>query len=187
MADPFAQLIIHLRALEPGVRGQAGREWGADYPNYRRLIRASIAETFTDWRREDLTLLKDLAQPPRPHNHSVSIAHTRDFGGWLAVPRPARIGWDAEVKSRIHPRVIERVCQPAEIEQAPQTAYLWPAKEAFFKALEDEQPEVLHRLTVAEWNRLAPGAWTWKGLGGREGGGVLLDSGVWIFAACLIK
>ena len=69
----------------------------------------------------------------------------------------------------------------------PQKSLLWGAKESFFKALEDEQPAVILQLTIDEWESVAPGIWSWRGLGPRNGEGLVIDSEPWILAACLIR
>lgn len=182
----FEILLNHLKARQPGVRGEARSTWGAQTIGYRREIRQSIASTLSDWRHEDFRTLHELDQPPRPFNYSISISHTRDFGGWIAVPRPAQIGWDIELKDRIRPDLVERVCDTEDISMAPEAGFLWCAKEAFFKSLEDDQPDVLTVLNIGEWKKTPGGTYTFAGLGPRNSEGILLEGSGWIMAACLI-
>src|SRR5205085_2510007 len=105
---------------------------------------------------------------------SVSISHTTNFGGWIAVPRPAQIGWDVELAERIKMPIIQRVCSKEEIAEAPRPEFLWCAKESFYKALEDQQPPTIIDLSIAEWTSLAPDMWSFKGYGPRNGAGVFI-------------
>ena len=186
MAEPFSSLRHELNQRIQGVAGQAAQTWGAQHATARHAIRESIKGSSSDWNTDDIAMLNDLSHPPRPFHRSVSISHTHDFGGWFSVPRPAQIGWDIEVEARIKDQIIERVCSKEEIAACPKKAFLWGAKEAFFKALEDEQPEVVTQLTIADWTAVAPDLWTWRGFGPRNGEGLLLVSQPWILAACLI-
>ena len=79
------------------------------------------------------------------------------------------------------------MCAGIEVAKAPKKSYLWCAKEAFFKALEDDQPDVLVQLTVSDWTKAGDDLWKWKGLGPRNGAGLLIESDSWILAGCLIS
>ncbi|MGZ3722184.1 MAG: 4'-phosphopantetheinyl transferase superfamily protein [Bdellovibrionales bacterium] len=193
MAQPFSRLISEFNKhavatnLNALVHGQAAETWGARNHNSRTAIRESLKNSFSDWNSDDYEALKSLSEPPRPFTRSVSISHTHDFGGWMAIARPAQIGWDVELKARIKDSIIERVCVPEELDLVPHKYLLWGAKEAYYKALEDEQPAVIQQLKIDEWKSLAPGLWSWRGLGPRNGEGLVLDSEPWTLAACLIR
>lgn len=166
--------------------GRAQRAWGAQNPQAREAIRSSIAQTLVQLEAGDLHMLTDLKQHPRPMHWSVSVSHTQEFGGWMAVPRPLQVGWDAELRSRIKKAIVDRVCSADEIEAAPEFAYLWCAKEAFFKSLEDEQPLAIPQLTIVDWKAAGANLWHWRGLGPRNGQGLLVNSPPLIFAACIV-
>jgi 4'-phosphopantetheinyl transferase EntD len=198
VANSFSTLIEKLRAHHPGVKGECSQQWGTspDLPrateaassteNPRLMIRASIGWALKDLTPEDIDLLKVLDEPPRPVHWSVSISHCAGFGGWIALPRPAQVGWDVELKSRISFPIIERVCSSQEIAQSPHAHFLWCAKEAFFKALEDFQPLAITQLTISNWKPDGPSVWYWDGLGPHNGHGVLINDADYVLAACTV-
>jgi hypothetical protein len=176
MAREIHSLIERLRALTPEVRGAGELSWGARGKDHRSQIRESL--------RAELGV-EDLEEsPPRPADWSVSISHSRREGGWLAVPRPFRIGFDVEELSRIQPRIIERTCTPQEIAAAPNPAYLWSAKEAYYKALEHEQPEAMTQISIDRWSEIEPGIYEFRAKNLERG--ILIATGESTFAACLI-
>lgn len=187
MADAFSRLIELTEKYLAPVDGRGSELWSARHPGSRAAIRESIKSTFNGWSGDDIETVLDLEHPPRPFARSVSVSHTHDFGGWLAITRPAQIGWDIELKTRIKDHIIERVCAKDELSSVPLKPLLWPAKEAFFKALEDEQPEVIHQVTITDWKALIPGVWSFRGLGPRNGEGLVLDLEPWLLASCLIR
>jgi hypothetical protein len=183
---PFERMLSELQKIAPSVKGEAGPEWGARQPGSRVTIRRSLAYAFMDWSASDLTALANLDEPPRPKDRSVSISHTHDLGGWMTVGRPLQIGWDVELKDRIKAHIVERVCSPDELKHAPEAAFLWCAKESYFKALEDEQPTAIPQLTIGEWAVHGPQMWRWRGIGPRNGEGLLIDAGTWLMAGVVI-
>ncbi len=186
MADAFSRLLSSLRPLATGLKGESRPEWGALTPGSRHRLRQSLARSLTPLSADDQRALTDLNEPPRPSNWSVSISHTHDYGGWMAVPRPAQVGWDIELSARIKPETIGRVCSTQELHEAPEAAFLWCAKEAFYKALEDEQPVSIPQLTIGEWRADGVSMWRWRGLGPRNGEGILIRDGEWLMAASII-
>lgn len=186
MSDTFPRLLAEVRALNHAVLGECRPEWGARYPGSRVSIRLAMRGALPALDPADLVDLADMSEPPRPSRWSVSVSHTHDLGGWLAVPRPAQIGWDVELEARIKLSTIERVCSKDELELAPEAAFLWCAKEAFFKALEDEQPAAIPQLTIGDWTAHGVSMWRWRGLGPRNGEGILIRDGGWLIAASVI-
>lgn len=181
----FAQLIGHLNQHWPNLIGEAKPEWGAYNPESRQQIRQSMLEQLPGLSAGERKALLDLDSVPSLENLSVSISHTRDIGGWLAVPRPLQVGWDVEQKGRIKMSIIERVCEPNELTEVVDPVYLWSAKEAFFKALEDFQPVAITQLSISDWKNLSSGLWSFQGLGPHNAYGLLLDSGTHTMAACV--
>ena len=181
MSVEFGRLLVEVQTrLAPAVRGQAETRWGAGQPEFRVQIRTALAEALPD------ADCKDLQIPPRPRTHSVSISHTQNLGGWMSVPRPLQVGWDVEVQTRIKHHVIERISTAEELSLSPQPTFLWPTKESFYKALEDDQPLTITELTIDTWQSLGPDLWSWRGIGPRNGSGLLLQTEKWLLAACLI-
>jgi 4'-phosphopantetheinyl transferase EntD len=186
MADAFSQLLSALRPLAIGLKGDSRPEWGAHSSGSRNRLRQALAHALAPLSADDQRALADLNDPPRPSNWSISISHTHDYGGWMAVPRPAQVGWDVELSARIKRETIGRVCSAQELLDAPEAAFLWCAKEAFFKALEDEQPLSISQLTIGQWRADGVSLWRWHGLGPRNGEGILIRDGDWLMAASVI-
>lgn len=196
MTSIFSHLLQTLNAQIGGLRGEGHPQWGSQASDHRDQIRQSIARNLPGLNRTDLSDLTDLQKPPRPDGWCVSISHTQNWGGWMAVRRPVQIGWDVELKARIRVSVVERVSSKKELGDAPRPEFLWCCKEAFFKALEDDQPQTIPELTIADWqsqpilslstDRVDGELWTWKGLGPRNGNGLVLSHGPWLIAVSYI-
>lgn len=186
MADAISRLISELQTVLPTVCGEARAQWNSKLPFTRAVIRDHIAKTLPDLRPEDMQMLADLKEPPRPFHWSVSVSHCPSLGGWIAAPRPAQIGFDVELKSRIQLDIVQRVSTSDELERAPEASFLWVAKEAFFKALEDEQPQVLSQVTILDWRALNDGLWSWQGVGAHNGTGFLVTTPTELIAGALI-
>lgn len=131
MADVFRRLIGDL----PGEFG----------PMDRLAIRRSITAALGG----DVL---DLSRRPHVDGWYVSVSHSGDVGGWVASRTP--IGFDVERIARLRPELIARVATPDEIAAAPDPKWLWPAKEAAFKAM-DPQPETMPQIQITGWNGLA--------------------------------
>ena len=184
MTDTFEALLEFVRHEVPAVRGAGSNNWVG--PAARTQIRQSLAQSLPELSSADQTSAADLQAPPRLEHWSSSIAHTHDFGGWMAVPRTRQIGWDVELRRRIQPRIVERVSRAAEIEASPDPGFLWCAKEAFFKALEDFQPVTMTELTIANWQARGPAVWRFHGLGPHNAKGHLLATETHLMAAVIV-
>ena len=176
MADQFQRLIAELT----DVQGIAQSDWGAENPLTRKSIRASIKQTLNC--SEDIS---DLETAPQLKNWSTSVSHTKGFGGWVATQRPLRIGLDFEVADRIKTSTVERIATADEIAQAPDTRFLWCAKEALYKALEADQPVAVTQLTIGNWEPHGV-FWRFKGKGPISNHGLVAVSGTIIISICVI-
>lgn len=177
MAREILTLIDCLKPLVPGIRGLSAPEWGAHAGDHRSRIRDSLRDTLNISEGMELS-------PPRSTDWSISISHSRKEGGWLAVPRPARIGFDIEQIERIQPHIIERTCDRQEIAGCPNPAFLWSAKESLYKALEHEQPQAVTQLKINDWKKLNSNIFSFSS--GRGDFGVLVVDEESIFAASLL-
>jgi hypothetical protein len=186
LLNELSKLAADSESATPSY-GEGREDWGGQSPESRLKIRESIADTLGDLTGGDIEDLRELSGPPRPHLWCVSISHTLDWGGWMAIRRPTQIGWDIELKERIRLPLVERVCSEAEVVEAPLAALLWCAKEAFYKALEDEQPPTIVSLTITDWEACGEGQWTWRGLGPRNGQGLILEVDRWLLAGCVVR
>ena len=133
--------------VAPDFRGEVRPDFGAGTEGHRDAIRGHLARVLgvTD------PTVTNLSAPPELNHWSVSITHTLDRGGWLAVPKPRRIGFDLEVRARVREATVRRMCSPEEVARVGDLALLWSAKEALFKAMAKGQPATLSQLKIAEW------------------------------------
>ncbi len=110
------------------------KNFSAKEKNHRQSIREYLAEEFSaHFSREQLSKLPDLNQIPVASNGYFSISHNQQIGGFSYSKFPH--GFDVEVVSRISTAIIQRTSSESERASAPNTKFLWVAKEAAFKAL----------------------------------------------------
>jgi 4'-phosphopantetheinyl transferase EntD len=151
MAADFSGIIEDLKRSEPSLFGAGFESWGAEIQGHREKIRMDLKTALLKAGESSHDDLTDLKQPPRPAKFSVSISHTKGFGAWVACARPYRIGLDIEKQSRIKRQTVERVSTVSELSASPRFEYLWCAKEAYFKAMESDQPATLSQLEISSW------------------------------------
>ena len=153
-------MLDRLREFAPALRGEIHPRFGAGAPEHRALIRADLARALN----LDDPAVTDLSQPPRPDLWSISISHTHDLGGWVALPKPATLGFDLERRARVREAVIRRMCTPDEVALVRDPALLWSAKEAMFKAIATAaQPTSLSQITVKRWEARGEGQYLFGG------------------------
>lgn len=126
-------------------------DWGSNHDNYRQKIRSFLSERMSmHFSREQLVQLSDLNRRPQGSDRQFSISHCLSLGGFAVSQY--KVGFDVEVNSRISTEILKRVSTEQELQEAPQTEYLWVAKEAAFKALSNEvEPLVISDLICSEW------------------------------------
>lgn len=180
----MTDLFSRFKRLIPEIEGELAVKFGSGNPDHRAAIRARIESQLPSLSPEEKKRLADLKWTPRLTHWSVSISHGRTLGGWVARRRPGSIGFDVEVKERIEPRLISRIATPEEIALAPEPAFLWCAKESYFKCLEADQPVTMSSLKISNWHRGEDGAWHFSG-DGHRGEGVLIENSEVIAATCV--
>ena len=182
MADGFQRLVSVVRNTYPELRAAADSRWGATNRDHRNVIRQAVAADLPNLGADQQGQLMKLGGRPQPAGWSLSISHTPEMGGWMALPLPTHIGFDVETGSRVQPKVIERVCSRLEIAEAPKLTFLWAAKEACYKSLPPElQPNTFGALTIREWSQAGPGIYAFAA--STPGQGWVSDDGLLIYAA----
>lgn len=138
--------------------------WGSENPDHRLEIRKYVQSCI--W---NSPTLMNVSETPDPQGISLSISHCRGMGGvfWSSnstTPWPHRLGLDVERTDRCNPKALLRVSSQAEIEEAPDAAALWTAKEAAFKAIPRTlQPPSVSLLRVTKWVKTTRNAfWQWQ-------------------------
>jgi phosphopantetheinyl transferase (holo-ACP synthase) len=130
-------------------------EWGSGHQGHREKIRVALEHQLsTNWAKDvsysEYEALKDLDRIPSFKKIHVSISHGQDLGGFVISKKP--VGFDLELKDRIHEKIVRRISLEREVAEAPSLAHLWAAKEATFKALREfAQPGVISELEIGAW------------------------------------
>lgn len=186
MADGFQRIIQELQKHEPSTLAAHSEEWGAGQASFRQNIRGSAKSNLEAAGLTDLDCFSILDAPPRPKDWSVSISHAKGIGAWVAVKRPAKIGLDIEEVSRVREDIIERVSTTQEILSAPQPAFLWCAKESYFKSLEEHQPIAVTQLKILRWEKLEENLYSFHGSNALGGEGLVLLATPYIYSVCLV-
>lgn len=156
MAYNVQRLTQRIQTFEPKVLSAFSEDFASNRPDHRNKIRAAIADALGTLEESERAKLLNLDEVPRLKNWSVSISHCAALGGWLAAPLPLKVGLDIEVKRRIHDKLIKRIAAPEELKSIPDPAFLWCAKESYYKALASDQPAVITQLVIGGWKKKEP-------------------------------
>lgn len=181
MAGGFQRLISLVHKHHPELRSQGTSLWGAKEQNYRANIRVSLKEVLQPAEKVD-----DLSKPPKSAVWSISISHAANFGGWVAIPLPARIGFDVEEGRRISEAVIARMSTEIERKDSPNPSFLWCAKEAYFKALAQDQPQAITQLNISDWELVEPDFYSFKATPHKIGHGWVLNVEPFLYGICVV-
>lgn len=160
MAYDIPSLIARIQRFEPKAVARFSEDFSALHAGHRLRIRKSIATTLGAG-----PSVLELGEPPRLKDWSVSISHCDNLGGWVAVPRPLKVGIDIEIQTRLNDKLIRRISQDGELINIPDPTFLWCAKEAYWKALEDQQPTAVTQIRVTNWMEKAEGEWRFSSQG----------------------
>lgn len=154
-------------------------KWGSKNPHYRLELRQTIqtwihqkqiAQNLLDYDQKIKNLLDLNLVPQLSPLGSVSVSHTLKLGGFLGLcnlqlttKHPA-LGFDIEELDRIKEDTVKRVCSAQELIDAPEFKYLWGAKEALFKASNNETPssnsiKLLSEIQLSNWTKISKN-WT---------------------------
>jgi hypothetical protein len=117
---------------------QVKKEWGSDVLLHGEKIKESLKETLLHFKGV---------------GHS-SISHATGAGGYAYLPElNYQIGFDVELRSRVRPALVNRICKNKdELLAARLPENLWVAKESAFKALQGEtQPKVISEIEIDHW------------------------------------
>jgi hypothetical protein len=143
-SDKLLSKILYIQSsVDNSFRLILNPLWKSAAANHRQLIRECLATQFSShFSRLQLAQLNDLTWRPQASDGSISISHCRALGGFAFSVH--KCGFDVEEIKRISSDILKRTCTETELSEAPQTEFLWCAKEAGFKALSTETGEPLN-------------------------------------------
>jgi phosphopantetheinyl transferase (holo-ACP synthase) len=75
----------------------------------------------------------DLKQIPTSNDFSISISHSKDWGGFVTAQKHYLVGMDLEDPSRMKENLLKRIKNPHD--HGASSPGIWSAKESAFKAL----------------------------------------------------
>jgi 4'-phosphopantetheinyl transferase EntD len=136
------------------------REVRAGTPNYREVIRAEIGRILSA-KGDNFKRLLDLERLPSYPDVGVSIAHCPEASCFALDFSGTPIGIDVEKKSRVSLGLLQRICTQREIGACPEAAHLFTAKEAIWKALNQERRwQVISQFEVGDWTHVDKGLYS---------------------------
>lgn len=129
--------------------------------NYRQLIRDEISKNHkSDLNTEEILSIQNLDTYPKTSSVFFCISHNQELGGYSVAS--CKHGFDIELKSRISTAIVQRVSTEAELSSAPDSKFVWCAKEAAFKALSPTVITVAD-LEVVDWqSQNETGLWAYR-------------------------
>ena len=133
-------------------------DWRSSVEDHRVLIRKAVLEKYNQY-IPDRSVFFDLNLVPKLTENFLSISHSNDKGGFVVANYP--VGFDLIEQRRLNRNVIQRVSRPDEMERAPNPFFLWPAKEAAFKACSDHL-SVITEIEIGSWEKLVDGFFAFK-------------------------
>ncbi len=147
LPPPFADIYFEVL---PGI--------GSAVDDHRLTLRAHTDMALKKLGHAPGTNITDLTQSVKHTDLNLSFSHTMDASVFAWIEKPQIVGVDIEILERLQPQVVSRVSSPTEISTAPDMRYLWPAKEATFKA-HSEHLKVVGEIHIHSWKRLDPSLW----------------------------
>src|SRR5438132_929955 len=146
MAYNVQRLSHRIKEFEPKILSGFSEEFGSNRSDHRKKIRSAVHDALGVLSEPERGKLLNLDEVPDLEEWSISISHCAALGGWIAAPLPLKIGLDIEIKRRIHDKLIKRIAMGDELANIPDPAFLWCAKESYFKALAKDQPVAVTQL-----------------------------------------
>ncbi len=125
------------------------KDYGASQPKHRENIRKHLEEDFSShFSREQLAVLPDLNQIPTASDGYFSISHNQQIGGFSYSKH--QHGFDVETINRISNSIIQRTSSEPERASAPNTKFLWVAKESALKALSSRDRNLNSKFLITD-------------------------------------
>lgn len=120
---------------------------------YREILRRQIFHTLQGLNLETPLMeeILDLSRPPQLPSSFVSISHCPLATGFVLSLSP--VGLDVEQISRIRRPVIERIAEASEIALFKEPEFIFPIKEACWKAMASELGiTTVSQIKIKDWD-----------------------------------
>lgn len=124
--------------------------------NHRFLLREKIIPQLLRLEQTvDKKQILDLTQRPTTAQKNISLSHSQTGSGFAIIDKNFLIGFDVESKSRLNTNLIKRISSSLEITKCPDERFLFCAKEATWKALNElyKIPTLSH-IETTHWQQL---------------------------------
>ncbi len=145
MAHDVSALIEELKKHRPEARLYLDERFSSHRPDHRLELRKELHRACGDEK------VLNLSERPKPEGVFVSVAHCPSIGGF-AISKSA-LGFDIEETDRVDWKIVRRVSNPCD-EDGPWAAAHWTAKEAVYKGLGGDQPNIISEIAVLEWKKI---------------------------------
>lgn len=153
MIDFSDEISLIKKNLPPGqvfLEITVTKEWRSTASEHRSLIRQGFLDRHA-MEIEDRVEFLNLDHIPVLKRNFLSISHSTSEGGYAFSNLP--VGFDLIERSRLKENILARVSTSKEILSAVDPCYLWPAKEAVFKACSD-QLSFISEIHIEVWKKL---------------------------------
>lgn len=149
-SNEISLIKSHLAPLPVFLEITIKKEWRSTASEHRSLIRQGFLERHALEIADRVEFL-NLDIIPSLKRNFISISHSESEGGYAFSNLP--VGFDLIERSRLNEKVLARVSTSAEILAATDPYYLWPAKEAVFKACSN-QLSTMTEIHIDVWKKL---------------------------------
>lgn len=176
MIDFSNEISLIKNNLSPGqvfLEITVKKDWRSTASEHRSLIRQGFLDRHA-MEVEDRVEFLNLDQIPVLKRNFLSISHSITEGGYAFSNLP--IGFDLIERDRLNENVLARVSTPTEILAAVDTSYLWPAKEAVFKACSD-QLFFISEIHIEAWKKLGENLFGFESQFKNKNGTITTSSG----------
>ena len=136
-------------------------QFSSEQNNHRALIRKNIINNYNSYLSvQEKKNIQNLDLLPRSENLFFSVSHNQNSGGFTASS--FKHGFDIELGKRISEKIVTRVSTATEVNSSPDYKFLWCAKEAAYKALENSHL-IISDFEISDWvSQNKTGLWCYR-------------------------
>lgn len=171
MSDSLFKKVDWFSEFEPDIEVYFSPQITSLVKNHRLKIRKELLHICKhhNLSTESIAMILDLKAPPGLQAANISISHC-PLGSVITISKPSlKIGIDLEDSSRLTPSIIRRIAASDELTNSPNPQFLFPAKEATWKAFKNiDQPQVITSISIQRWQEFCPTTWLFKATIGKK-------------------